>query len=233
MPVDTLNKKLIEFWTNTLRCRFCNLPKGYRPQFRPVGKLYRPGGVVFLQINPGYIGGTTKSEIRTKYKSERNRDLSLRKLEMTKYLQDVQEEFLEYPSTRTWDFLCTEYFGVMREIWGWPPGRYARTIEAHGVELDSIAIVNLAQCPVRDNDYNKEFLKKCWKKRTFELLSILRPAIIVAQSKTVFDYCKDLKASLSMNGEPTVLQGVHHASRASSEEKQRLFNKTRIQLKNA
>ena len=221
----TMKRKLIEFWTDTLRCRFCNLSKGHRPQFRPIGKLYRSGGVVFVQINPGYIGGTTKSEILSKYKLPRNMNLALRKLEKTKYLQDVQKDFLEQPSAKTWDFLCTEYFKVIREIWGWPAGRYVQTIEKHGVKLDSIAIVNLAQCPVQNDNYNRKLLNRCCEKRTFELLNILRPRIIVAQSKTVFDY---LKATYKTNA--TVLQGVHHASRASSEAKERLFNKVRIQV---
>lgn len=214
---------------DALRCRFCGLPERQRPQIRPVGKLYRPGGVTFFQINPGYIGGTTKSEVRSKYKSVGNRNLALRKIEMTKYLQSVQEEFLESPSARRWDVLCKKYFGIMREFWGWPPGKYAKTIEEHGIGLDSVSIVNLAQCPVWHDAYSKKLLNNCWENRTSQLLKILQPRIIVAQGKTVFDY---LEAKLHSNW-PKILQGVHHASRASSEEKQRLFNKVRIQLKKA
>lgn len=226
-----MKKRLIEFWTDTLHCRFCNLPKEHRPQFRPVGELYRPGGIVFLQINPGYIGGTTKSQIRSKYKLARNRDIALRKLEMTKYLQGLQKEFLESPSSEMWDVLCNQYLRVMREFWGWPPGKYSKTIEEHGVGLDSISIVNLAQCSVWDDAYDKRLLNNCWERRTSELLSILQPGIIVAQSKTVFDHLKH-QARLHSNG-PMILEGVHHASRASSEEKQRLFHKVRTRLKNA
>jgi hypothetical protein len=173
-----------------------------------------------MQINPGCIGGKTKSEILSKYRSERNRDLALMKLVVTKSLQGVQRRFVDCPSVRTWDFLCNAYFGVMRETWGWPPGGYARTIEAHGVGLDSIAVVNLALCPVPNDNYSKGLLKKCWNEQTYELLSILQPGIIVAQSKTVFEH---LKTIFNTKGAVTVLQGVHHASRASSNEKQRLF----------
>lgn len=148
---------------------------------------------------------------------------------MTKYLQDVQKEFLESPSAGTWDVLCSQYFQVMREFWGWPPGKFAKTIEEHGIELDSISIVNLAQCPVWGDAYDKRLLNNCWESRTSELLSILQPGIIVAQSKTVFDHLKEKLHSIG----PKILQGVHHASRASSEEKQRLFHKIRIRLKNA
>lgn len=214
---------------DALSCSSCNLPKRHGPQFRPAGNQYHPGGVVFFQINPGYIGSTTKSEVCSKYKLIKNRDLVLRKLKMTKYLQSIQKTFLATPSAETWDRLCEDYFRVMRELWGWPPGKYAQTIEAHGATLDSIAIVNLAQCPVRDNNYSKSFLNKCWGERTSKLLNILNPGVIVAQGKTVFIH---LKANLNLKRH-TVLLGVHHASRASFEEKQRLLNKIRLQLNKA
>lgn len=223
-----MKEKLIDFWTETLHCGLCKLPQGFRPQFRPIGKLYQPGGVVFLQINPGYIGSATKSEIRSKYISARNRDLALKRRERTKYLQDLQKVFLDSPSEGTWDVLCTQYFVVMRELWGWPPGKYAKTIEKHGVELDSISIVNLAQCPTRDNAYDKQLLDNCWKSRTFDLLSILQPGIIVAQGKTVFKYLEAKPHSNRFK----ILMGVHHSSRASSEDNQRLFHNVLIQLNN-
>ena len=221
----TLKKQLEEFWTEALHCQLCNLPEKQRPQIRPVGKLYNLGGVVFVQINPGYIG-TTKSEICSKFKSMRNRNIALWKHEKNQYLKDAQKAFFVSPSAGTWDILCDEYFRVMREVWGWPPGKYAKTIEEHGIGLDSVSIINLAQCPVINNTYNKRLLNNCWKHRTFKLLQILQPRIIVAQGKIVFDY---LEANPPPN-RPKILQGVHHASRKSSEEKQRLFKKIRIRL---
>lgn len=223
-----MRKELVNFWTETLSCRLCTLWGGLKPQFRPTGKKYQPGGVVFLQINPGYIGSSTNSEIHQKYKSAEKRDLALRKVRMTQHLQDFQKDFLNSPSTGALDNLCNEYLRAMRELWGWPPGKYAKTIEKHGIDLDSISIVNLAQCPAKDNAYSKQFLDDCWENRTVKLLKILQPRIIVAQGKTAFKY---LEARYHSN-ETKILLGVHHASRASSEENQMIFHKVSIQLNN-
>lgn len=225
-PTKDLKTQLILFWKKTLRCKSCKFPKSPKPQFRPVGNQYRPGGIVFVQINPGYIGGITKAEIRSKYRSERNRDIALRKLERTQYLQNIQEKFLASPE-ENWDMLCNEYFGVMQEMWGWPPGKYVTTIEAHGVNLDFVAIANLAQCPIQNDYYSTKLLDTCWQ-RTAELLSILQPRIIVAQGKTVFRFLRAKQPELQ--GKPIILRGVHHSARASAQEKQRILDSVRVRL---
>lgn len=224
-----MENQLIEFWKDTLNCKHCNkhhIEKRQPPQFLPVGKSYQPGGVVFVQINPGYIGEMTESEIRNKYKLSSNRDIALNKREITQKLLGLQKQFIISPSVNTWDILCDEYFKAMRWSWGWPPGKYAKIIEKHGIGLGSVAIVNLAQCPIEKNAYEK-LLNPCWAHTTSRLLKILKPKIIIAQGKTVFKY---LETNLHSDGYK-ILQGVHHASRARSEENERLFKKVGIQLK--
>lgn len=48
-------KDLKDIFIKICACRDCGLPYRYRPQLRPPAPQYRPGGVVFLQINPGHI----------------------------------------------------------------------------------------------------------------------------------------------------------------------------------
>ena len=114
----------------------------------------------------------------------------------------------------------------MRKIWGWPLGRYANTIESHGVSLENVAVINLAQCPMKENNYNKSLLNKCWEKQTLQLLKILRPKILVAQGKTVLKYLQDNYA----NRDITIIEGVHHASRASKTEKDIIYKNVKRRL---
>lgn len=222
-----LKRQLIEFWAETLCCHHCNFSGKQPPQFRPVGELYSPGGIVFIQINPGYIV-TERSEIDKKYKSTKNRNIALRKHKNTKGLANLQKKFCASPqSLKIWNELCSEYSIAMQELWGWPPGKYAKTIESHGIELNSIAVVNLAQCSVRNNAYSKRLLNKCWESRTSSLLEILKPGVVVAQSKIVFDFLK----TKHLPNNPKILEGVHHASRSSTKKKDCRFKTVKTELK--
>ncbi len=141
---NTLRQELMEYWTGTLACNLCKLPRQFTPQFRPVGTGYKPGGVAFIQINPGVMGSKTESQIQDDYILKANRDKARLKNSATKDLRWIEKEFLKSPSSENWNNLCSEYFIVMRKVWGWPPGRYANTIESHGVSLENVAVINLA-----------------------------------------------------------------------------------------
>jgi hypothetical protein len=208
-----LENRLISFWADALRCRHCGLDRGYEPQIRPVGENYRVGGVVFAQINPGHIGVLTDKEIEERYKRSSSKLIASRKRESTEDLQRKQEDFIKNPCLPTWKQLNRAYLQAMRKLWGWPPGWYAKVIEQHGkgLDLDDIAIANLMQCPVRGNKYSAKEIHACWAERTQTLLQILRPGIIVAQGKTVYEHL----GNLLLPNNPTLLRGVHHASRES------------------
>jgi len=195
------------------KCRACGLPCGYRPRpfVPPVG--YRRGGICFVQINPGHIGTLTATEIKQRYLSEYGRALALRKVEAAKRLHHARESYVE-AGTRAASALQVyreELLSQMREAWGWPPGAYGRMIEAHGVELDQVAVINLAQCPVPRDGYRRRHLETCWQRWTCHLLECLAPAIVIAQGRQVSQFlsCHELP------GTPRLLEGVHHASRAS------------------
>ena len=226
MPPGNLRKQLISYWVDTLSCRDCDLPRGYDPQFRPVGQKYRVGGVAFLQINPGYGGQLTKKEIDAKYKTKANRDVARLKRKTAAHLHKLQKVFIDNACMETCRTLSRGYHNAMSTLWGWPPGIYARTIERHGADLDSVAIVNVAHCPVPQNKYSNKLLSACWHKRTARLVKILKPKIIVAQGKIVFCLLNKLNIDQSV----TILEGVHHASRLSKEVKKRLFNKVRKKI---
>jgi hypothetical protein len=220
--MEEINKnELIELYLSLSKCRECQLNDGYFPQLYPPGIDYKPGGVVFIQINPGYIGSMKDAEIAKKYKKEYNRNIACKKAQETRKLIILQEEFIKNPFEYTYNSFRDTTQRLMSELWGWPPGKYGRTIKDHGAQLASIAIINLAQCPVPDNKY-QSILEKCWFEWTSKMLEILRPSTIVAQGEQVYNFLLKHKSQLPMGTE--LLKGIHHADRRSQEIKDEILS---------
>lgn len=208
-------------------CRDCQLPQGFCPQLRPPGPNYKPRGVAFVQINPGQVGSLTDQKI-AKYRTENARNIATRKAADTRRLVSLQEEFIKNPSDTTYERMRAAFFTSMSELWGWPPGKYRSTIEAHGVLLEAVACLNLAQCPVPDDSYRRDQLDHCWSKWTSRILMLLRPAVIVAQGKQVWDFIRGRQLPC----DATLVEGLHHADRKSREVKERLLSGARDTLRN-
>jgi hypothetical protein len=111
----------------------------------------------------------------------------------------------------------------MSQHWGWPLGKYGATIRMHGVSLEEIAIINLAQCPVPDNSYRRRQLDRCWAKWTSQILAQLQPCVIVAQGTQVWDFLR----TRTLPVKAKLVEGVHHADRKSNEDKQRRLSRVR------
>ncbi len=215
--------RLIALYTLMLKCRECHLPQGYCPQVRPPGPEYKPGGVVFVQINPGHIGSLNDEDIAQKYSTQHARSIAIRKATDTRKLLSLQEEFVRHPEGTTYKCMSEAFLISMSELWGWPPGKYGSTIEAHGVRLETVAALNLAQCPVPNNSYRRRQLDLCWANWTLQMLLLLQPAVIVAQGKQVWDFLHNRQ----MPSRATLVEGLHHADRRSKETKERLLSVAR------
>ena len=224
--LSDLEKQLISYWAKTLKCRECGLPKKYRPQLRPVGVDYKADGVLFLQINPGEIGSLTKSKIREWYSTINERKIAYYKSQETKNLLALQDAFAHRPIVGNWRKLTKAYFEIMQEVWGRPPGKYKKTIEQHGLPINTVAIANIAKCPAPNNKYGF-LLQPCWEKRTKELIEILKPNTIVAQSKAAYRFIIQQEMSDGIK----IIEGVHHASRLSKAENEKIFRKVSRILK--
>lgn len=218
----TMNE-LHDVYVRICACRECGLPDGCCPQLRPPGPKYRPGGVVFVQINPGHTGSMTAREIELKYVRQHDREIARRKATNTQKLISLQSQFVQSPGDETYETMRDGFLNSMSQHWGWPPGKYGATIRAHGVSLDEIAIINLAQCPVPDNSYQRHQLERCWTKWTSQLLTHLQPCVIVAQGTQVWDFLR----SRTLPVKATLVEGVHHADRKSNEDKQRRLLRVR------
>jgi hypothetical protein len=216
--------KLIELYMQVSKCRECKLPANCRPQLRPPGPNYKKGGIVFVQINPGYIGVMDKSEIQKKYKREKSQLLAEMKIMEANESLKVQEQFLKTPSWDNYSRLV-EQLQKARNSWGWPEGKFRKTIEEHGVELKDVAIINLAQCPVENNKFEK-ILKPCFEKWFLEMMNCLEPVALVAQGKEVFNFLNKADVPQGLK----LIEGVHHAFRGSNEIKQGILNKARTRI---
>ncbi len=186
---------------------------------RPPGYDYKPRGVVFVQINPGATGFLSNDEIEQKYSSQKNRNIANGKAKDTKYLISLQKKFLKEPCVSTYDRMSEAFFTSMSEAWGWPPGKYRSTIEAHGVSFVEAAFLNLVQCPIPNNSYRRHQLDRCWNKWSLRILKLLQPSLIVAQGKQVLDFiCKQ-----QLPCDIKITEGLHHADRRSKEVKQKVL----------
>ena len=132
---------LIDLYTRICSCRDCMLAENCRPRLRPPGPGYKKGGLVFVQINPGYIGAMAKHEIQKHYKTVHNREIAECKINLTKDLLKNQNHFFKNPSIENYNTMVS-LFNASRHKWGWPPGRFWKTIEGHGVEMSDVAIIN-------------------------------------------------------------------------------------------
>jgi hypothetical protein len=159
----------------------------------------------------------TARDIERKYVRQHNRDVATRKETNTRKLITLQSQFVKSPRDDTYDSMRDAFLNSMSEHWGWPPGKYGATIRAHGVSLEEITVINLAQCPVPDNSYQRHQLARCWTKWTSQLLMLLQPCIIVAQGTQVWKFLRN--CALPVNAK--LVEGVHHADRKSNEDKQK------------
>ena len=143
-----------------------------------------------------------------------------------KRLNKIQKTFINEASAETYENMREAFMESMTTVWGWPPGNYGKTIEAHGVSLNDVAVMNLAQCPVPNDAYKSKQLQRCWKKWGYQQLEILQPALIVAQGKQVYGFLieKDLPSDIQ------VVEGLHHADRRSRKTKERLLEYVRSQI---
>jgi len=207
------------------KCSECKLPENCLPQLRPPGPDYEKGGIVFVQINPGFIGVMDKKEISKVYKTEKNRKIAEKKIILTKEMLKSQAKFIKAPSIESY----THFVDVIhknRDLWGWPPGKFKKTIEEHGVELKDVAIINLAQCPVENNKFRK-ILSPCFEKWFFEMLDCLQPVALVGQGKVVFNFLNTVDLPQGIN----LIEGVHHAFRGSDKQKQEVLRKAITRIK--
>lgn len=215
---NTVVEQLIYFWNDVGACRRCNLPEGFMPQVRTLGDNYRPGGVVFMQINPGNIGSTDEKELHGRYRSPVWINKASQKREGAKRIFSLQDEFYRLKTVDSFQELNSDIKKQMKYIWGRSPGEFVGTIERHGVRFEDVCVLNLAQCAIPNDKYTKKMLTTCYDLNTKKLIEILNPKYVVAQGRQVYKFL-----SKKLDEKFTLIEGVHQSSRVSNAEKDRIF----------
>ena len=61
----------------------------------------------------------------------------------------------------------------------WGRGKLIPFVELHGLDVDKVALINVAWCASKDNKYPKWMLSKCMKRHTLRWIATIDPAIII------------------------------------------------------
>jgi len=61
-------------------------------------------------------------------------------------------------------------------------------LEQHGLDVDSIAPVNIAWCATEDNKYPKWMLSRCWNCHTASWLMALSPDIVIPSGSVTHEF---------------------------------------------
>ena len=170
----------------SLRRSFVDLP-----QPRYVGPGYWDSGwkVAFLMLNPG--AGTAEPrncEWRAPLHKFRREEASLTKV------FEVQRRHMPY----------------------WSGGRLIRFVQAHGLDMDELALVNMAWCATKDNKYPSRMLSTCLANHTLEWLRVLAPNTIILSGTATHGFEEDMRRALPWS---RVLKAYHYAHRPRDGEK--------------
>jgi hypothetical protein len=98
-----------------------------------------------------------------------------------------------------------------RDIPHWGRGRFkAFFLDEVGLQLDRIALVNIALCATKGNTYPPAMLEACFARHTLPLLRLLRPDRIVLSGSDAHPFAERIRAVIP---HARVLPTLHYAHR--------------------
>ena len=98
----------------------------------------------------------------------------------------------------------------MRE-WGTPPGRFLRFyVEGLGLDLDDMALSNIAWCAEADNRYPAAMLNQCYDLHTKRLIEVLQPKVVVLSGHATHRFENQIR---DVAPEATTITTLHYAHR--------------------
>ncbi|MCX7144014.1 MAG: RseA family anti-sigma factor [Proteobacteria bacterium] len=89
----------------------------------------------------------------------------------------------------------------------WAGGRYFEFVKALGLDLDEIALLNIAWCATAGNKYPDEMLDACWQRHTAPLLNAILPNVIVLSGFAAHRYAAIINVK--------TVKVIHYANRGS------------------
>jgi hypothetical protein len=108
--------------------------------------------------------------------------------------------------------------------WGNPPGRFLNFFRTFGLDIDGIALANIAWCATTGNRYPRWMLDKCMQRFTGRLIEQLRPDVVMLSGSRVHAYDVDV-GRLAPNA--CVFPTLHYAHRQGHEVEAREARKFR------
>ena len=106
-------------------------------------------------------------------------------------------------------------FGYQRpRIPGWGNGAMGRWLDDYGLDLDRIALANLALCPDGENAYRMPMLRRCFRDWTARVLELLAPRAVLLAGAPLRRFTSAIEQRLP--GVP-VFETPHYKKRGSRE----------------
>lgn len=109
-------------------------------------------------------------------------------------------------------------------MWGRPVGRYVRFyFEGLGLDLDEVALLNIAWCASKGDKYPKWMLSTCFHAHTVPLLEALAPDVVLLSGASTHAFANQVRSRLP---DVRCIEAMHYAHRegasAEAEELARL-----------
>jgi len=112
--------------------------------------------------------------------------------------------------------------------WGTPAGRFVRFyIHGMGLELNSIALANIAWCANLRNKWPRTILSQCFQLHTIKLLQIINPNIIVLSGSATHCFSGEI---LRILPNCRLVKTLHYAHREGQEREQEEFRRVRYEI---
>lgn len=182
---------------NAARCSDCfvdsNLQRSLvdRAQPRWIGPNYlnSTARIIFMMLNPG--GGENRRDTA---------DAHLRNL-LHRFAsgEDILDEIMNHQRA---DFP------------NWGGGRFVRFLDLAGLDLENIALMNIAWCATSKNKYPKAMLRSCFRMHTEKALSSLKPDVVILSGTAIHNFGRDVRAALP---DAKVIKTLHYAHRKGSQ----------------
>ncbi len=104
----------------------------------------------------------------------------------------------------------------------WGRGKYVPYIRALGLDLDSIATLNVAMCATASNQYPGPMLNSCWERHTALLINALEPHVVVLCGSSAHPFAPRLNIKTEC--------APHYATRVAREAREQAMAAARREI---
>ncbi|WP_306044503.1 hypothetical protein [Nioella sp. MMSF_3534] len=145
--------------------------------------------IVFMLLNPGSGGGRQDGA-----------DESLRNL-LHRYEtgEDMLDQIMQHQRS---------------DIPKWGNGRLMKFLRLSNIDIDGVALMNIAWCASEQNEYPRSMLRSCFERHTLRALVALEPNVVILSGTKTHAFKKEIRRALPHS---TTLQTLHYAHRKGHE----------------